>query len=50
MRLNDIERAMQAGELGEPRRWAIEQQMRVGRFFDARDFVPVSQVHLMADA
>lgn len=50
MRLNDIERAMQAGELGEPRRWAIEQQMRVGRFFDAPDFVPISQVHLMADA
>jgi predicted aconitase len=50
MRLNDIEQAMLAGALGEPRRWAIEQQMRVGRFFDAEDFVPISQVHLMADA
>ncbi|HTP82718.1 MAG TPA: aconitase X, partial [Alphaproteobacteria bacterium] len=49
MRLTDIERAMLAGKLGEPRRWAIEQQMRVGRFFDAKDFVEVAQVHLMAD-
>ena len=49
MRLTDIERAMLAGKLGEPRRWAIEQQMRVGRFFDAKDFVEVTQVHLMAD-
>src|SRR5579863_4537514 len=50
MRLNDIERGMLAGKLGEPRRWAIEQQMRVGRFYDAKDFVEVAQVHLMADA
>lgn len=50
MRLNDLERGMLAGKLGEPRRWAIEQQMRVGRFFDAKDFVEVAQVHLMADA
>ncbi len=50
MRLNDIEQAMLAGELGTPRKWAIQQQMRVGRFFDAEDFVPVAQVHLMADA
>lgn len=50
MRLNDIEQAMLGGKHGEPRRWAIEQQMRVGRFFDATDFVPISQVHLMADA
>ena len=49
MRLGDIERAMLAGELGAPRKWAIQQQMRVGRFFDAEDFVEISQVHLMAD-
>src|SRR5512134_3125314 len=49
MRLDDEEKAMLAGALGEPRRWAIEQQIRVGRFFDARDMVKVSQVHLMAD-
>ena len=40
---------MLAGEFGEPRRRALEQQIKVGRFFDAEDFVEVSQVHLMAD-
>jgi hypothetical protein len=49
MRLNDEERAMRAGDLGEPRRWAIEHQIRVGDFFDAADFVPVAQAHIMAD-
>lgn len=49
MRLSDEERAMLAGELGEPRRFALEQQVAVGRFFGAGDFVPVSQAHLMAD-
>ena len=49
MRLNDLEKAMLAGETGEPRRLAIAQQMEVGRYFDAEDFVEVSQVHLMAD-
>ena len=49
MRLSDEERAMLAGELGEPRRWAISHQCAVGEFFDAADFVPVSQAHIMAD-
>jgi predicted aconitase len=49
MRLSDEERAMLAGELGEPRRWAILHQFAVGEFFDAADFVPVSQAHIMAD-
>lgn len=40
---------MLAGGLGYPRQQAIEQQLEVGRFFDADDFVEVSQVHLMAD-
>ena len=40
---------MLAGECGEPRRWAMEHMMRVGRFFDAADFVPVTQAHIMAD-
>jgi predicted aconitase len=40
---------MLAGELGEPRRWAIAHQIAVGGFFDAADFVPVSQAHIMAD-
>ncbi len=49
MRLNDLERRLRAGDLGAPRRWAIEQQIAVGEFFDAEDFVPVSQVHICAD-
>jgi len=50
MKLNDEEKAMLAGEMGEPRRWAIDHMMKVGRMFDAADLVPVSQVHMMADA
>ena len=50
MRLTELEQAMLAGAFGEPRRWAIEHQMRVGRFFDAEDFVPVRQAHIMADS
>ena len=49
MRLNDEERAMLAGEAGEPRRWALAHQVAVGEFFDAADLVPVSQAHIMAD-
>jgi predicted aconitase len=49
MKLNPEEEAMLNGELGEPRRWAIEHMMRVGRFFDAEDFVEVTQAHIMAD-
>jgi predicted aconitase len=49
MRLSDEERAMHAGEMGEPRRWAIAHQIAVGEFFDAADLVPVSQTHIMAD-
>jgi hypothetical protein len=49
MRLSDEERAMLAGELGAVRRWAISHQTAVGEFFDAADFVPVSQAHVMAD-
>jgi hypothetical protein len=49
MRLTDEEQAMLAGKMGEPRRLALEHQVKVGRFFDAADMVPVSQVHIMAD-
>ena len=49
MRLNDEERAMLAGEHGEPRRRALELQVRIGRVFDAPDFVEVGQAHVMAD-
>ena len=40
---------MLAGQLGVVRRWAIAHQIAVGEFFDAADFVPVSQAHIMAD-
>ena len=49
MKLDDAEKAMLNGELGEPRRWAIEHMQRVGKFFDAPDLVPVIQAHIMAD-
>ena len=49
VKLNDEERAMLAGQLGEPRRLSMEHILEVGRFFDAEDLVEVSQVHLMAD-
>jgi len=49
MKLTDIERAMQAGEMGPARQWAIEQQIAVGEFFDADDLVEINQVHMMAD-
>ena len=49
MLLNEEEKAMLDGDMGEPRRWAMEHMTRVGRFFDAGDFVAVSQAHIMAD-
>jgi predicted aconitase len=49
MRLTDEEQAMLAGAFGEPRRWALAHQIAVGEFFDAEDFVAVSQAHIMAD-
>ncbi len=49
VKLNGEERAMLAGETGEPRRWAVEHMVEVGRMFDAVDFVPVAQAHMMAD-
>ncbi|MFZ4809372.1 MAG: aconitase X [Hyphomicrobiaceae bacterium] len=49
MRLTDEERAMAGGALGPVRQWALSHQMAVGRFFDAEDFVPVGQAHIMAD-
>jgi predicted aconitase len=49
MRVTEEESAMLAGEAGPARRWAIEHQLRVGRYFGATDFVPVAQAHIMAD-
>jgi predicted aconitase len=49
MQLTDEERAMLAGPAGPARQWAIDHQIRVGRYLGAADFVPVSQAHIMAD-
>src|SRR5580704_9707660 len=40
---------MQAGAFGPAVQWAIDHQIRVGRYLGAEDFVPVSQAHIMAD-
>jgi len=49
MKLNDEEQAMLAGEAGIVAKTAIEHQIKVGRFFHATDFVPVTQANIMAD-
>src|SRR5688500_13981434 len=49
MRLDKEEKAMLAGEMGPVPRIAIEHQVKVGDFFGAKDFVPVTQAHIMAD-
>src|SRR5205823_1260762 len=40
---------MLGGAPGPARRWAIGHQLELGRWFRARDFVPVAQAHIMAD-
>ncbi|MDQ2928991.1 MAG: aconitase X catalytic domain-containing protein [Pseudomonadota bacterium] len=49
MRLDAEEEAMLAGELGRGPQLALEHQIKVGDFFSAEDFVPVTQAHIMAD-
>jgi hypothetical protein len=49
MRLTDRERRRRDGELGEPARLAIRQQIAVGEFFTAERLVPVTNVHMMGD-
>lgn len=49
MQLSKEEQAMLDGEAGKARQWAMQHMIQVGRFFDAEDFVEVSQAHMMAD-
>jgi predicted aconitase len=49
VKLNDLEREMLAGGHGAAARAALEHQIKVGDFFGAADFVPVTQAHIMAD-
>src|ERR1700752_4253716 len=49
MKLNDEEQDILAGKCGPVVRLALEHQRKVGDFFGAADFVPVTQAHIMAD-
>jgi len=49
MRLNDEEQDILAGKCGPVARLALQHQVKVGEFFGAEDFVPVTQAHIMAD-
>jgi predicted aconitase len=49
MRLNDEEQDILAGKSGPVARQALDHQLKVGKFFGAEDFVPVTQAHIMAD-
>jgi predicted aconitase len=49
MKFNAEEHDILAGKLGPMPRQALQHQIAVGDFFGARDFVPVSQAHIMAD-
>jgi predicted aconitase len=49
MRLDDEEQDILAGKCGPVARQALQHQIKVGEFFRAEDFVPVTQAHIMAD-
>src|SRR2546423_6460805 len=50
MTLNDEEQDILAGKAGPVARLALQHQLKVGEFFGAKDFVPVTQAHIMADS
>ena len=49
MKLTDEEQALRASKAGRAAQWAIEHQVKVGKYLGAADFVPVTQAHVMAD-
>lgn len=49
MNLNDEEQDILAGKVGPVAQQALQHQLKVGGFFGAKDFVPVTQAHIMAD-
>ena len=49
MKLNDEEQDILAGKAGPVPQQALQHQIKVGAFFGAADFVPVTQAHIMAD-
>src|SRR5262245_9046653 len=49
MKLSDEEQEILAGKFGSVLQEALRHQIKVGEFFAAPDFVPVTQAHIMAD-
>lgn len=49
MQLTPQQQAMARGDLGEPLRWAIQQQVQVGEFFGANQFLPVDAAQIGAE-
>lgn len=49
MKLTAEEQLMLDGEQGEVIKQALEYQIRVGKYFNASRFIPVSQAHITAD-
>ncbi len=49
MRLTTEEQALLIGERGEAARDALAYQVRVGEFFGAERFVPITNAHMMGD-
>jgi predicted aconitase len=49
VKLNEEEQEILAGKSGLIPQQALQHQIKVGDFFAATDFVPVSQAHIMAD-
>ncbi|MEO8717266.1 MAG: aconitase X catalytic domain-containing protein [Burkholderiales bacterium] len=49
MQLTAEERAILGGERGPAARRALEYQVKVGEFWSAKRFVPVTNVHMMGD-
>jgi predicted aconitase len=49
MTLNDEEQDTLTGKSGPVARQALQHQLKVGEFFGAKDFVLVTQAHVMAD-
>ncbi|MEX2198530.1 MAG: aconitase X catalytic domain-containing protein [Burkholderiales bacterium] len=49
MDLSAQERAILAGERGEAPRRALEYQVKVGEFWGAKRFVPITNAHMMGD-
>lgn len=49
MRLNEEEQEILAGKFGPVASQALQHQQKVGEFFGAENFVPITQAHVMAD-